>query len=407
MATPGILFEDPDVETPVGDTGSVINVVWFGARGDGETDDSDAFDAAINWAGPGGTILVPQGTWRVADISLQQKQRLVGTGLNSVLKAFAGATWVVRIQSKQGVLVEGLTIDGNARASGGILLQATNSVLTCQRNRFDRVVFTQCSTGMEVSGTTNVPPSDQVDKNAWNNCHWVECDTGLYLNSTNAQLQRLFHFDISSCTVGIRARHGTLTLDSGDFQFNANGQTGVLMDGVNLDWVGMYDVWAEGFPNCKVLDGVSGDVHGWPVCGVNVEMCTFADIGIDIGTIGGGGTTSTLVARNCRLRNVPIVVDVAEAVFRDEYNSIEGTTALTLVGSAATYFHRHRWTYQGYWHYLGSNLVAHLNTSGDYVSNSSAVGLVLKSPDGHFWRSAISNAGVLTFSDVGTTLPEF
>jgi hypothetical protein len=41
----------------------------------------------------------------------------------------------------------------------------------------------------------------------------------------------------------------------------------------------------------------------------------------------------------------------------------------------------------------------------DIGIDSSAVGLILKSPDGHYWRVKVSNAGALTTTDLGTTKP--
>lgn len=41
--------------------------------------------------------------------------------------------------------------------------------------------------------------------------------------------------------------------------------------------------------------------------------------------------------------------------------------------------------------------------STDYLITTS--GLVLKSPNGHYWVASISNLGVLTWTDVGTTKP--
>lgn len=41
----------------------------------------------------------------------------------------------------------------------------------------------------------------------------------------------------------------------------------------------------------------------------------------------------------------------------------------------------------------------------DVGFDSSDVGVILKSPDGHYWRVQISNAGALTTTDLGTTKP--
>lgn len=44
-------------------------------------------------------------------------------------------------------------------------------------------------------------------------------------------------------------------------------------------------------------------------------------------------------------------------------------------------------------------------TSGDITITDDTKGLVLKSPNGHYWQSAMSNAGALTWTDIGTSPP--
>jgi len=45
-------------------------------------------------------------------------------------------------------------------------------------------------------------------------------------------------------------------------------------------------------------------------------------------------------------------------------------------------------------------------TTTDYiVANSSTKGFTMLSPNGHYWVATISNTGVVTWTDVGTTSP--
>ena len=45
------------------------------------------------------------------------------------------------------------------------------------------------------------------------------------------------------------------------------------------------------------------------------------------------------------------------------------------------------------------------DTIDDVIVDSITTGLVLKSPNGHYWRATISNLGVVTWTDLGTTKP--
>lgn len=44
-------------------------------------------------------------------------------------------------------------------------------------------------------------------------------------------------------------------------------------------------------------------------------------------------------------------------------------------------------------------------SSTDIVVDDDTKGIILKSPNGHYWRGTISNVGVVTWSDLGTSLP--
>ena len=46
-----------------------------------------------------------------------------------------------------------------------------------------------------------------------------------------------------------------------------------------------------------------------------------------------------------------------------------------------------------------------VDTTDDIIVDDSAKGIVLKSPNAHYWRATISNAGTVTWTDLGTTKP--
>lgn len=52
-----------------------------------------------------------------------------------------------------------------------------------------------------------------------------------------------------------------------------------------------------------------------------------------------------------------------------------------------------------------SRTIKGVDTSDDIITDSTTKGLVMKSPNGHYWRASINNAGALTWTDLGTTKP--
>lgn len=46
-----------------------------------------------------------------------------------------------------------------------------------------------------------------------------------------------------------------------------------------------------------------------------------------------------------------------------------------------------------------------VDTTDDLIVDLTTKGLVLKSPNAHYWRATISNIGVVTWTDLGTTKP--
>lgn len=52
-----------------------------------------------------------------------------------------------------------------------------------------------------------------------------------------------------------------------------------------------------------------------------------------------------------------------------------------------------------------SRVTKGVDTADDIITDSTTTGPVMKSPNGHYWRGAISNLGVVTWTDLGTTKP--
>lgn len=93
---------------------SWVNVIDFGAVGDGVTDDTLAIQAAIN---QGGTIYFPSGNTYVSSrIQITNNAELIGYDAKILHKANSAATGVGLLEMKtdNNLIIRGLEIDGNA-----------------------------------------------------------------------------------------------------------------------------------------------------------------------------------------------------------------------------------------------------------------------------------------------------
>ena len=89
----------------------MVDVREHGATGDGRTDDTAAFQAAIGAAGSGGEVRVPDGTYLVGTLTLDGDGfRLRGTGPSSVLKFKGGGNFLL-LSTGNGSSVEDLRLE--------------------------------------------------------------------------------------------------------------------------------------------------------------------------------------------------------------------------------------------------------------------------------------------------------
>ena len=109
----------PGPPGPIGPPGisgdSVINVLDYGAMGDGVTDDTAAIQAALNAVASGGHIVIPHGTYNLAGPltqALTGAVSFVGAGSGVTILSFSGGSngLTFSLAPTAGVHIEGLTI---------------------------------------------------------------------------------------------------------------------------------------------------------------------------------------------------------------------------------------------------------------------------------------------------------
>ena len=67
--------------------GAPVNVLDFGAKGDGVTNDTAAIQAAVN---AGGTVYFPDGTYEITHVDLSSNTQIIGESWNTIIHQIAG-----------------------------------------------------------------------------------------------------------------------------------------------------------------------------------------------------------------------------------------------------------------------------------------------------------------------------
>jgi len=116
--------------------GAAVNVLDYGATGDGTTDDTAAIQAAID---AGGHVYLPSGTYSVTGLTLDDNLVLSGDGPDTIILG-DGNISVITASSKTYFTVRDMTIKRTNGVSGSPINQ-TVVLTSCGRFLVDNVVF--------------------------------------------------------------------------------------------------------------------------------------------------------------------------------------------------------------------------------------------------------------------------
>jgi hypothetical protein len=119
-----------------------LDVRTFGAVGDGTTNDTAAFQAAVNsLPSGGGTIFVPTGTWIVQGLTLKNGTQIKGVGTASKLQTKSGDLLQINTAIQNIVLADMWW--ESVGPSGGHLISVASSTGSLGMSKFDTMYFTQ------------------------------------------------------------------------------------------------------------------------------------------------------------------------------------------------------------------------------------------------------------------------
>ena len=181
-----MVIDDVKMKIPIAD------VRWFGATGDGVTDDTAAIQAGIDWveAQGGGTLLFPAGTYRVTGqagggngAALIHGDRVSYAGVSPSASTLewtdAGKTGVILDTTNKHIgytTIEKLKFycSGSGSTVDGILGGSTLSIYNSGRGRFKDLLFYKLDTGIRGDGAADIGIYNSI----FDNCVFLQCRDG-------------------------------------------------------------------------------------------------------------------------------------------------------------------------------------------------------------------------------------
>ena len=200
-------------------SGSPVNVLDYGAVGDGVTDDSAAIQAAIDFASTtGAAVYAPAGTYfcGTSTISINAQIQFYGDGMRATVFEFStgsgNAFAVSQTNGTVGVSLSNFTINGNLGGKTGLKLGTGNVADTTVDARFQHIRIFNMSVGLDASRAFSIQFDEircqacerpailgsQVNAALFNECDFVSYD--LPLQMTNCEGVQFNSCNISNNT---------------------------------------------------------------------------------------------------------------------------------------------------------------------------------------------------------------
>lgn len=402
-----------------------VNVRDYGAVGNGSTDDTTAVANAMTAAhNTGDALYFPKGIYRLTSFPALADNDVVmgdGAGLSTIL--YEGSGTFITMNGRRKVLFSRLNFWISGVGGKGFQLSG------CFHCGFESVVIRGSSTASNYStyaSTVGVRLDSNSGGNTFNDCEVNNFGTGL----ATYCIQNYF----TNCR--FLTNHITI-LGSGN---NANA-------GISIACT---DIVGDGAPGSRFVY-VDGSSNVFWFSSVWMET---AEKGIVIGTASGGPAAFGIV--NCKISSQVTCIDIQycrqpylENLSLDQdpgytptplvintSTAAEGT-AVNLITTIPGYSTVPESAFPDYWNVIGRgwSMIAPVNrtiharnianstnnflnmmdqsgqtmmatlSSGAVLVNNATAGLILKSPNGTYYRVTVSNAGALSAANIGTSKP--
>ena len=252
-----------------------VDVTHYGATGDGTTDDSAAFQAAVNTGQP---VYIPPGTYAINSVTLTNGTEIRGAGRADVtIKVNANSTGAFTWASGERVRISGLT----CTAASGV----TNAQFFLQTNRTEHsayCVFEDIITYRDL-------------ERGWDGnfiyCRWQDCNDGQDGNPVGGQTHGMLRS--SNLATGGSQSNMNLMVNCQAFLSNDANAAIYIADGwrwlfidCGFEQQATPAVWAHGIIGCEFIGC-------WFEANTNVNM-------LRSGTTGAPNTQSTwMTLRDC------------------------------------------------------------------------------------------------------------
>jgi hypothetical protein len=267
------------------------NVKDFGAKGDGATDDTEAFKRAI--AGTqDGALFVPEGNYRLSDILWIEKPNLVlrGAGRDKTVLQFTRE--LEDIRPNMGATTEGRPTSNYSWSGGFLWVKGQNqstpiSAIVAEAKRGDQTFTVEKSDGLKVGQRVQVEQTDDATKSLL--AHLYSDDPGdtakilkpvtvrfvsrvVAVDGNRVTLERPLRWDVRRAwrptlktfaptvsEVGIEELAIAFPVKPYAGHFTERGMNGLAMDGVADGWV----------RNVRISNCDSGIFLGGPFCTID------------------------------------------------------------------------------------------------------------------------------------------